>query len=507
MKPLQSIPEYFAAKNVFITGGTGLLGKVITEKLLRSCPDVGDIYLLVRTRKGVDPGDRLKEYCNHVIFDLLRTVQPDALNKIKLIRGNVAELGLGLSSEDRQLLQEHVHIIFNAAASVRFDDPLCKAILTNVRSTREVVDLALGMKNLQVLTHISTAYSNSQIFDIEEKIYPAPGDWQKFIKAAETLDPFLLDIITKRMLGKIPNTYVFTKSLAEHVINDHRHLLPVVIHRPSVVFCVGKEPIPGYTDNFNGPTGLILAVGKGIMKVALVDGNSLLDCIPSDDVAKSVIIVTWKRGFLPSSDGIEVYNACTNGSLRSTFNNIKDHGLAVISVTPVSCVSYPTIHYTQSKMIYMLLFYSMQLSLAIFMDLFLRLQGKKPMFVKVQRKLLLATHVLSYFSNNAWSFHNKRFLKLQKDILDCDIRNFQYCFEDTDLFLYYSPAIKATRQYLLHENVTEETAKMIYDCLYLLYCFLSSTAVWVALWASYTYSLPHKLLSVLIHVLQTVLIL
>jgi hypothetical protein len=37
-----------------------------------------------------------------------------------------------------------------------------------------------------------------------------------------------------RYLGEMPNTYVFTKQLAEHVVYEHRGLLPAVIIRPSI---------------------------------------------------------------------------------------------------------------------------------------------------------------------------------------------------------------------------------------------------------------------------------
>jgi hypothetical protein len=37
-----------------------------------------------------------------------------------------------------------------------------------------------------------------------------------------------------RLLCKLPNTYTFTKSLAEHVVKDLGEDLPVVIFRPSI---------------------------------------------------------------------------------------------------------------------------------------------------------------------------------------------------------------------------------------------------------------------------------
>jgi fatty acyl-CoA reductase len=55
------ISQFYAGKNVFITGATGFLGKCLIEKLLRSTPDIGKIYLLVRSKKGKDIHQRLDD--------------------------------------------------------------------------------------------------------------------------------------------------------------------------------------------------------------------------------------------------------------------------------------------------------------------------------------------------------------------------------------------------------------------------------------------------------------
>jgi nucleoside-diphosphate-sugar epimerase len=37
-----------------------------------------------------------------------------------------------------------------------------------------------------------------------------------------------------RLLGKMPNTYAFTKAVAEHVVKDYTKDLPVAIFRPAI---------------------------------------------------------------------------------------------------------------------------------------------------------------------------------------------------------------------------------------------------------------------------------
>lgn len=58
---------------------------------------------------------------------------------------------------------------------------------------------------------------------------------------------------------QLPNTYCFSKSLAEALIIEARnkHNLPALIFRPSIVVSTWRDPVPGYIDNINGPSNLI----------------------------------------------------------------------------------------------------------------------------------------------------------------------------------------------------------------------------------------------------------
>lgn len=65
MAEIQSnIQEFFKNKSVFVTGGTGFLGKLIVNKLIRSCPQINRVYLLVRDKKGKNAHERLEDMFN-----------------------------------------------------------------------------------------------------------------------------------------------------------------------------------------------------------------------------------------------------------------------------------------------------------------------------------------------------------------------------------------------------------------------------------------------------------
>lgn len=53
--------DFFENANIFITGGTGFIGKVLIEKLLRSQNNINKLYILLRSKKEKNEQDRIKE--------------------------------------------------------------------------------------------------------------------------------------------------------------------------------------------------------------------------------------------------------------------------------------------------------------------------------------------------------------------------------------------------------------------------------------------------------------
>ena len=75
------------------------------------------------------------------------------------------------------------------------------------------------------------------------------------IDMCESEDKTLIDLLEERILKMFPNTYAFTKNLAEQVLSSDCDSLPVAIVRPSIIGASLKEPCPGWVDNMSGVTG------------------------------------------------------------------------------------------------------------------------------------------------------------------------------------------------------------------------------------------------------------
>jgi len=67
-----NIAQFYAGRSLFITGATGFMGKVLIEKLLRSCPGIDRLYLLMRPSKGKDVACRLKELINNQVTSIFK---------------------------------------------------------------------------------------------------------------------------------------------------------------------------------------------------------------------------------------------------------------------------------------------------------------------------------------------------------------------------------------------------------------------------------------------------
>lgn len=80
------------------------------------------------------------------------------MDKIVAVAGDLTLPGLGISQTDLQSIIDEVSVVFNSAASVRFDDDLKDALETNVKGPRQLLVICQRIKNLEVPPPCSTIF-------------------------------------------------------------------------------------------------------------------------------------------------------------------------------------------------------------------------------------------------------------------------------------------------------------------------------------------------------------
>lgn len=452
-----SVVNFYTGRSVFITGGSGFIGKVLIEKLLSSCPDIGRIYLLIRpSRDGKTAQYRLQEeLCKSQVFTL-RNVQLN-LDKLVAINGDITKPGLGLSKKDYQQLCENVSVIFHSAATVQFQGPLKKFFQQNVLGTESILKMAREMKNLKVVIYVSTAYSNCNRIDVEERVYPVVDNVQTLI------DRILLEDSDESpfeghpsLMGR-PNSYTISKAVAETLIEQLYSDIPVVICRPSIVTHANREPAEGWCDSLNGLAGAFLLGGLGIARTFEMKCDYNADIIPVDFVANSLIVIGYHSSVYPVQRKQVVHitssqkNPISWGQLLDYYRQYSIKYPSIKSIRPIAPNPLSTTgfmgktkHYYHKIVDHILVAY--------IIDFFQILFGRKCYMVEMISKLHRSSDVLKYFTNVQWSFMSQNYEDILVQLSDHD----QHLFQSNPNDIIWSDYVKnlyiGTRRYLLKED-------------------------------------------------------
>ncbi|PNX76022.1 fatty acyl-CoA reductase 2-like protein [Trifolium pratense] len=122
------IVKFLRGKKFFVTGATGFLAKVLIEKILRTEPEVGKMYLLIKAKNKQAAMERLhNEIINTELFRSLRQIhgksyQSFMLSKLVPIVGDICETNLGLDEDLSNVIEDEVDVIVNSAANTTFDE-------------------------------------------------------------------------------------------------------------------------------------------------------------------------------------------------------------------------------------------------------------------------------------------------------------------------------------------------------------------------------------------------
>ncbi|HSJ26422.1 MAG TPA: fatty acyl-CoA reductase [Longimicrobiales bacterium] len=284
-----------AGASVLLTGSTGFIGKVVLHELVRRRAELGieRVYLLVRRRGSRSAADRFRrEVATSGCFTqsaAAADILPALADMCEAVDGDIRDADLGLAPADARRLHDSVTHVIHCAASVRFDDPLEQAARVNVTGALNVLEFARGCRRLQRFVDVSTAYvtpHTGSAHPVEEAPVALPFD----------ADVAYADILAGRAdadallaATRHPNTYTFTKCLAEALLVARQGDVPLSIVRPSTVSVCRQQPFAGWIDSEAAHAAVAARIAAGDLRVMRMDPSTVLDIVPCDVVADRIL--------------------------------------------------------------------------------------------------------------------------------------------------------------------------------------------------------------------------
>ncbi len=237
-------------RDILLTGFPSFVARRLLDVILREEPQ-SFVRLLVRPDYVDEAERRIEEYTKK---------QQD---RVQILAGDVVAMDLGLSGTEYLEVIANVTDVYHVASIWWLGVDRHTSNQVNVVGTRNVVDAAYEMKNLNRLNHFSTAF--------------VAGDRTGVIMEDE-LDEG----------QKFRNAYEETKYEAERTVQEAGRHIPVSIYRPSII--VGDSGT-GEIDKMAGPYYIMNAIVLMPPNVPILmpgKGDKPLNLVPIDWVCEAM---------------------------------------------------------------------------------------------------------------------------------------------------------------------------------------------------------------------------
>ncbi len=350
-RPL-SVRKALAGKHVMLIGVTGFIGKVWLANTLMDLPEIGKIYLLIRSQK-TNPAQRRFErlVAESPVFDPLfenygLDLPQFLAERVEVVEGDVSRPDLGIARETSERLASRLDLIVNSSGLTDFNPDLRDALATNVDAAVYVMDFVRKSDHAALL-HLSTCYvAGARDGRVPEKLRPdytplnVPGydaerEWQTLhelvdgaeakAESAEVTEELRRQAVGKEHAAKNlrgaalenqirknrirwmrnyltesgikrarelgwPNTYTLTKSLAESLICKHGQGLPIAVVRPAIVETSLAKPFKGWNEGINTSASLSYLLGTYFRQLPSNE-HKRLDIVPVDSICQGMTLI------------------------------------------------------------------------------------------------------------------------------------------------------------------------------------------------------------------------
>ena len=442
-------------KNILITGCTGFLGKVLLEKIISSIPDIESINILIRGSSSYKSGKERfeQEILTSSIFDTLKENNLAAFEhfcatKLTVITGELTEHNFGLNETQYAALANKIDLIVNSAASVNFREALDKALKINTLCLNNIVDLSKRGGDIPVV-QVSTCYvhglNKGDIYEetkapFGQKI-PRNEKGQYLVgsvidllkdkinnvrfpaKSSEELSKALVELgINEANSYGWNDTYTFTKWMGEQLLIEKLDGKSLAIVRPSIIESTLKGPVPGWIEGIKVADAIIFAYARGKIAYFPADPKGVMDIIPADLVANSIILSMTKVFASPGETNI--YQCCSSGSNPANISDLKN---AMIKEARKNYSAYPKLFKGKrpassfnfvSKSVFETAMKAIQLPLGVLNDVnsFLGREDKNSLMLKNIDTALTLSTTFSFYGFPKYRFHNGKLLSLAKEL-------------------------------------------------------------------------------------------
>ncbi|HYN15460.1 MAG TPA: SDR family oxidoreductase [Terriglobales bacterium] len=348
-----SVRESLAGKHVLLIGVTGFIGKVWLANTLIDLPEIGKVYLLVRPQRATSGLERFEKIVEESpVFEPLYRRYGDRLpefmrERIEVIEGDVSQPGLGMEPAVRERLSRTLDVVINSSGLTDFNPDLRDAIASNVDSILHLLEF-LRQSDHAALLHLSTCYvvgfvdgrvpeiltpnytpRRIAVWDAESEVRSlrqviaetearseTPEVTEQLRQQALHKDTAAKDLHGAALENQIrknrirwmrnalteagtrrahelgwPNTYTFTKSVAESLIAKHGAGLPIAVVRPSIVESSVEKPFRGWNEGINTSAALSYLLGTFFRQLP-TNERKCLDLIPVDTVTRGMTLIT-----------------------------------------------------------------------------------------------------------------------------------------------------------------------------------------------------------------------
>lgn len=230
--------------------------------------------------------------------------------------------------------------------------------------------------------------------------------------------------------------------------------LPMSIARPSIVIPALREPCPGWVDSLNGPMGVIVAAGKGVLRSMLVEARNHAEVLPVDVAINGLIVMAWVRANETTFKETPVYNMTQSREIIDiTWGQVLEKGKTIMYENPFEWMLwYPDGNIRTNVFIHNLIMFFFQRLPAYFIDFLLLIFMQERFMIRVQNKISVGLEVLQYFTLREWDFRNKNAIALTGALDSDDQEIFYMANVKFDIEDYMKTAILGARKYCMKEN-------------------------------------------------------